>query len=268
MVNNVQRFIKDLDKLIERGSELELSMAKDAMGVEALVKELSSKKPKITAADLDKLPPFKRSYERWYSESLVVLEQILPNRVQDFKMHYEKPKNRKNISYENYIIQDFLQNLQISAFGEVKVDTSAAIPRYQQQVAILASCKARFESSLFEIKQIVQADLFDSEIEAAKELLKKKFLRAGGAVAGVVLEKHLQQVCLDHSVKILKKKPTIADFSEALKSGGVIGVPEWRHISFLTDIRNLCDHNKKKEPTVEQVNDLINGVEKVLKTIV
>jgi hypothetical protein len=32
-------------------------------------------------------------------------------------------------------------------------------------------------------------------------------------------------------------------------------------------IRNLCDHNKKQEPTSDQVNDLIDGTAKVLKTI-
>ena len=66
--------------------------------------------------------------------------------------------------------------------------------------------KARFESSLFDIQQLVTADLFNSELDAASELAKKKFLRAAGALAGVVLEKHLRQVCKSHSVTIRKKK--------------------------------------------------------------
>ena len=35
----------------------------------------------------------------------------------------------------------------------------------------------------------------------------------------------------------------------------------------LADIRNLCDHNKAKEPTEQQVTDLIDGTHKVLKTV-
>ena len=44
---------------------------------------------------------------------------------------------------------------------------------------------------MFDIRQLVQADLFDSELDAADELGKKKFTRAAGALAGVVLERHL-----------------------------------------------------------------------------
>ena len=43
----------------------------------------------------------------------------------------------------------------------------AAIPHLRQQLSILKSVKARFESSLFDIRQLVQADLFDSEIDTA-----------------------------------------------------------------------------------------------------
>ena len=47
----------------------------------------------------------------------------------------------------------------------------------------------------------------------------------------------------------------------------MIDVPQWRHITLLGDIRNICDHNKQKEPTEQQVTDLIDGSDKVLKTI-
>lgn len=134
-------------------------------------------------------------------------------------------------------------------------------------MAILKAAQKRFESSLFEIRQLVQADLFDSEIESARHLLKNKFYRAAGAVAGVVLEKHLLQVCSDHMVKIVKKHPGINDLNQLRKDSGVIDIPQWRHITLLGDIRNLCDHNKQKEPTESQVTDLIDGTDKVLKTI-
>jgi hypothetical protein len=109
--------------------------------------------------------------------------------------------------------------------------------------------------------------LFDSEIATARELLKNKFLRAAGAVVGVVLEKHLRQVCDDHAIKITKKDPGISDLNELLKSNSVIDIPQWRHISMLGDIRNICDHNKKTEPTESQVKDLIDGADKMLKSI-
>jgi hypothetical protein len=192
---------------------------------------------------------------------------VLPERVDNFVSFYEKPKWRKEINNGNYVIQDYLQGITVSQHGSTIVDTIAAVPQFRQQLAILEAAKSRFESSLFEIRQLVRADLFDREIETARELQKNKFLRAAGAIAGVVLEKHLRQVCDNRGIKITKKHPTVSDLNELLKTSAVIEIPQWRHIAFLGDIRNLCCHNKQKEPTSEQVADLVDGTEKVLKTI-
>ena len=183
--------------------------------------------------------------------------------------HYEKPKPRKDVSYENYRIEDYLQGLTVTRGWQKEkvVGPDAAIPQFRQQLNILKSVKARFESSLFDIRQLAQADLFDSELEAAAELVKHKFTRAAGALAGVVLERHLLQVCENHTIKVSKKAPGIANLNSALKQASIIDVVQWRFIQHLADIRNLCDHGKKAEPTSSQVDDLIAGVAKVVKTL-
>lgn len=264
---NIERFEKDLDDLIRRGSLLECAMIRETHGFERLRKAIGE----MSDEDFDKLvakiPQFRTAYEEWYSECLILLKQLLPDRLDDFKRQYEKPKNRKTADFSNYVIEDYMIGLRVTYAGDVKADAQAAFPKMQNQTAIISAAKARFKSSLFEIRQLVQADLFDSEIASARELYKNKFFRAAGAVAGVVLEKHLAQVCSDHNIKITKKHPGISDLNEALKAAGTIDVPQWRYISMLGDIRNICDHNKHKEPTETQVNDLIDGVDKVLKTI-
>ncbi len=275
MAANVERFGKDLDRLGHEGDLLLM-----AMGNEVDNKNFEKQVRKPLGSQqfeqlLKMLPKFRDSYEAWYSESLFLLRQLLPDRVTNFRELYEKPKGRKSINRENYVIQDYLQGLQIARpskgielLGEPPVyDSSAALPQFQRQLDILKAAKRRFESSLFDIRQLVQADLFDSEIDAARELLNNKFLRAAGAVAGVVLEKHLRQVCDDRSIKVTKKHPGISDLNELLKQNSAIDVPQWRHISMLADIRNLCAHDKQKEPTHQQMVDLIDGTDKVLKTI-
>ena len=147
------------------------------------------------------------------------------------------------------------------------MEPDAALPRFLQQLSIVMSIRERFRSSLFDIRQLAQADLFDSELDAAKELAKNKFTRAAGAVAGVVLERHLREVCGNHGVTVRKAKPTISDLNDALKDATVIDIPQWRSIQFLGDLRNLCDHVRESEPTAEQIRDLLEGVAKVTKTI-
>jgi hypothetical protein len=273
MALNLERFKKDIERLEKEGGELDLALLAKVHGAEEVAKALKTgateAEVKKMAEGIKKLPSFNAAYEAWYSECIAVIKQVLPDRLTDFKEHFEAPKNRKDISYASYRIQDALKGLQVtrSPYDEVIVDHSAAVPHFQQQCAILKAASRRFESSLFEIRQLVQADLFDSEIEAARHLFKNKFLRAAGAIAGVVLERHLFQVCSDHQIKVAKKNPGINDLNQLLRDGGVIDVPQWRHITMLADIRNLCDHNKQKEPTQEQVGDLIDGADKVLKTV-
>ena len=137
----------------------------------------------------------------------------------------------------------------------------------QIQVAILKSAEKRFESALFDINEVLQADLFDSELDAARSLAKNGFFRAGGAIAGVVLEKHLGHVCDQHRLKSRKSHPSIADYYQLLKEAAVIDTPKWRFIQHLGDIRNLCDHGKEREPTKDDVLELVEGVEKVIKTV-
>lgn len=270
MVSNLDRYKKDLDSLITKGEQLLFAIARECSPEEfdkAIKKQYKDKAGEF----LKEIPSFTDTYQAWYSEAKVLVKQLLPDRLSDFVSHYEKPKGRKSITYETYRIEDCLQGLSVTrttAWGkETIVGTDAAIPQFRQQLAILKSLEGRFESSLFDIRQLVQADLFDSDLDAAEELAKNKFTRAAGAVAGVVLERHLAQVCEHHDIKIAKRSPVISDFNNALKEANVIDVPQWRFVQHLADIRNLCDHNKTKEPTVEQVDDLVAGVRNISKTL-
>lgn len=137
----------------------------------------------------------------------------------------------------------------------------------ERQWNILTSAQSVFNSSLMDLTEVLQADLFDSELDSAAELARHGFVRGAGAMAGVVLEKHLSHVCASHGLKSRKKHPTINDFNQLLKDGGVIDTVKWRFIQHLGDLRNLCDHNKEREPTKDEISDLIAGVAKIIKTV-
>ncbi|WP_430398188.1 hypothetical protein [Ferrovibrio sp.] len=262
MTTNLSRYEADLEKLIKKG-ELLLTVMQYEQNTDQVKKQIHE----IMGGNADKfiadLPRFSSDYQFWYSEAKALVRQVIPDRLADFVRHYERQPNRKVMQWDNYTIEDYLQGLSRSNL----VPMSAGLACMEQQLNIVKSAQQKFKSSLFDIRQLVTADLFDSEIDAARLLLKNKFLRAAGAVAGVVLEKHLAHVCDSHNIKNSKKNPTINDLNDLLKNADVIDMPRWRANQHLADIRNICDHNKSKEPTVEQVADLIDGTEKVIKTI-
>jgi Asp-tRNA(Asn)/Glu-tRNA(Gln) amidotransferase B subunit len=80
------------------------------------------------------------------------------------------------------------------------------------------------------------------------------------------LEHHLSQVCENHNLAI-KKKATLIDYYQTLKDNDVIEVATWRFIQRLGDLRNSCVHNKEKEPKKEEIEELIDGVDKITKTL-
>ena len=213
MSSNIEKYKEDLNRLIT-------------------VKDMGERYGRINPLE----------YEEWYSESLALLKQILPDRVSDFERYYK-----------------------VLVASQFKME--ASYTELRQQVGIVESAKKRFESSLFDIKQTLQADVFDNELDAATELNKNGFMRCAGAIAGVVLEGHLKQVCQNHNIATTKKKPTINDFNQPLKDNNVIDTAEWRRIQRLGDLRNKCDHPQEDEPTKEEVKELIEGVDKTIKTL-
>ena len=185
---NVDRYTKDLDALRQKGTQLHNALQHECLPQEVkrqVQKKLGDEAEKF----IQRLPSFKVEYQAWYSEAKALVRQLLPDRLSDFTRYYEKPRSRKDITYTNYVIEDYLEGLTITGQGDREiVGPDAAIPRFAQQLSIVTSIQERFRSSLFDIRQLAQADLFDSELDAAKELAKNRFTRAAGAVAGVVLE--------------------------------------------------------------------------------
>lgn len=259
MPSKFEQLKKEVAALVHRGDLLYYALADD-------VGKLGDKAKKQLKDSKIELPRFDSEYETWYSEAQRVVKQVLPDRLEDFVKHYKNDK-RKEIDFLTYTISDGLLGLTTRRYGDVVADKSASLPKMEGQVNILKSAQKRFDSALFDISDVLQADLFDSELDAAASLAKNGFVRAAGAVSGVVLEKHLGHVCAQHGLKSKKSHPTIADFYQLLKDAGVIDTPMWRFIQHLADIRNLCDHGKDREPTKDEVLEMIDGVKKVAKSV-
>lgn len=264
MSTNLDRYKTDLENLVKLGEKMDL----DLSGRHLL--EAGKLKPENKKLLEDLKGTFEREYQSWYTQAAALIRQLIPDRLAEFQELYKGDGKRKATTAQTYHIQDWLNGVRSGKqyTGEKYYDDFAIISmRFRTQLAILQAVRTRFETSLYDIRQLVQADLFDSELDASRELLKSGFLRAAGAVAGVVLEKHLAQVTANHAAATRKAHPTISDFNDLLKAEGVLDVPAWRNIQRLGDLRNLCDHNKHREPTKDELEELINGVEKLTKTL-
>lgn len=214
---------------------------------------------------------FGTTYQIWYSRAYKVVEALGDERLEEFISYYKVDSKRKTISTSNYVIQDYINGrltIQTSnyPFGAEVDGNNIVRRRVINQLQILKSLESRIDSVLQDVTGYLLADIQDSELEVADQL-RQISLRAAGALAGVILEGHLQRVTQNHNISIRKKFPTIADLNDPLKNKGVYDNPTWRRIQYLADIRNLCSHKKDQEPTNDEVVELISGVNWVIKSV-
>lgn len=269
MSERTNKFAEELDQLIADGDKLHMAMQHESYPDEfkERLHEAFRQNSKKVENFLEGLPDFKDEYQKWYSSAQAVIKQVLPDRLEDFVSYYEYPRVRKTIGFQNYMVRDYLQGLKIERYGQGAITGRAAIPEFVQQLNIVKAAKGTLESTLIDLKAVLQADLFDSEIDTASALAKAGYLRAAGAVCGVVIEKHLDHVRNAHGIKIAKKNPGISDLAQILRASSVITLAQERVIQSLADTRNLCSHAKGREPTKDEIAELVQGTTKVIKTV-
>lgn len=232
--------------------------------MEAEIQKVGSIAQLLLQNEASSILEFASSYQAWYSAALPVIRQIVPDRTAEFVGCYEPPLNRKMVNLLTYTIRDFIAG--VGGLG-VEDGASVVLERLTRQLAIFRGAHSRLGSSLADIRGTLEAELFDDELSVARELLRRNHLRAAGAVAGVVLERHLGTVADTHNVRITKRFPTVADLNDPLKNAGLYDLPQWRKIQHLADIRNLCVHSKDRDPSREEVVELIDGVARVIKNV-
>jgi len=214
---------------------------------------------------------FGKRYQSWYSRATKIVELLGVDRLDEFVSYYRIDPKRKTPRQDTYVIQDYVtcRGDPLGGYPDRQplwdIHTTTAV-RVTNQLQILNSLKSRLGTVLADVKGHIQADIEDEELAVASQLLRIN-LRAAGAVAGVVLEGHLQRVAANHGISVTNKSPTISDLNEPLKKAGIYDVPTWRKTQCLGDIRNLCDHKKAQEPTQDQVTELIAGVGSIVKAI-
>jgi hypothetical protein len=206
---------------------------------------------------------FKPEYQGWYTKALSAVKELSSDRFDEFLKLY-KIDNRKEVNSSNFCIRDFLLDL---THGYSKQFFKHTVDKlYEQQVLILEAIKFNLDNILVNIRGLIEAEFLDNEIDASRELLKFNHLRAAGTLAGVVLERHFFNISKSRELRI-SKNPSISDYNDKFKNEGIYDIPTWRLIQRLSDIRNYCCHLKERDPQKEEVEELITGVEKIIKTV-
>ncbi|HVN15695.1 MAG TPA: DUF4145 domain-containing protein [Anaerolineales bacterium] len=129
--------------------------------------------------------------------------------------------------------------------------------------AVFAAAMEDYKSGfLISVRNLVQAEVFDSELEQAEELLSNGYKLASAVVTGVVLETALRDLCSREGLAHSKLDKMNADLAKA----GIYNKLQQKRITALADIRNSAAHGKPEEFSEADVANMIRDVEQFLAT--
>lgn len=142
-----------------------------------------------------------------------------------------------------------------------KDDKGTGYTTFKNLKAIFLAAKEDFEGGyLSSMKTLVQAEVFDSELEQAKELLNNSYCTAAAVIAGIVLETALRELCDKNGIPYGKLDKMNADLTKS----GIYSKLVQKQITALADIRNSAAHGKPDEFTKQDVTNMIRDVNQFL----
>lgn len=127
--------------------------------------------------------------------------------------------------------------------------------------AVFYAAKEDYEGGYLQsIRSLVQADVFENELDQSRELLSSGYHAASAVVAGVVLETTLRSICAKYNIPIGKLEKMNADLTKA----GHYNSPVQKKITALYAIRNSAAHGNSNAFTKEDVSLMITEVERLV----
>jgi len=138
---------------------------------------------------------------------------------------------------------------------------SGSYSKFKALKAIFLATKEDFEGGyLSSYKSIIQAEVFDTELEQAQELLKSGYYVAAGIIAGVVLETTLRELCDREKISHGKLDKMNSDLAKS----GVYNKLVQKQVTAYAGIRNSAAHGNHKEFTQEDVERMLPAVEQFI----
>ncbi len=164
------------------------------------------------------------------------VEDLLIKVVDRESIYYKQFEEKKESDYSTYLI-----------FQDLKV--------------IFLTFKNDYKKGyLFSVKTLVQAEVFESQLEQSQELLNSGYKLASAVIAGIVLETGLREICSRENILHGKLDKMNAELAKK----GIYNKLQQKCITALADIRNSAAHGKEDEFSHDDVNNMIRDVEQFL----
>lgn len=211
-------------------------------------------------------------YKQRFSELQEQMENLVNSATQVFKPYSErheldidanallewKVKGRsllnKSCGEDSEHYKEFVNNYNTGSF-----DTYLESLKRLKAI-FLAAKEDYFGGYLKTTRSLIQAEVFDSELEQANELYRAGYKSPAAIVTGVVLETALRELCDQTGLPHGKLDKMNADLAKVGKYNKL----QQKRITALADIRNSAAHGKPEEFMDKDVEDMLRDIERFI----
>ena len=168
-------------------------------------------------------------------------------------------------SVQNLLARVFGQNSEhYKNFVKQTEKRMSYSPAYCAQ-GILKAAKDDFEQGyLFNVKKLIEAEIFDDFIEQGEHLNKLGYFQAAAVVIGCVLEDGLRKLCHSNSIPIADK-PKLDKMNADLSKAGIYNKLTQKKITAIADLRNKAAHGQWDQFNKDDVEDMIRSVRRFME---
>ncbi len=233
-----------------------------------IYKNASEKQKESYRRASEKIDYPKTHYHSWYAKAYKVVRIFAPERLEEFERFYTGDKTIKKIEDLNAItagITHYLQGWIVIKDDDAVNFNNTFESGLREQFNIINAILKNLDNDLFNLESGIHYEIYQSEMDIARNLYKKKYFRAAGSIAGVVVEVHLKKVVDNRDVPLADKAdPGMSAYNDALKKHDIYKTPTFSLIQMCGHIRNKCVHPKQEDPTDGEISSIISAAERIL----
>ncbi|MFC1558523.1 HEPN domain-containing protein [candidate division KSB1 bacterium] len=190
--------------------------------------------------DKDNIPINFEMYNKWSTQTISFIEKVFTKESQ----HYNALIDRWNNSNKG---RSWIPFYEFQFFNSV---LEAAYNDY---------CGGY----LFDVKDLITADVFDDFLEMAEYLLGESYEDASAVLIGGVLENALRKLCARNDIE-LPNNPKLNWMNQELMKKGVYNKLVFKQVTAWADIRNNAAHGNYNEYSKEDVEDMAKKVRRFI----
>ena len=232
--------------------------------IKSLIKEIEDLK--FEGPERLDLPQLTIRYETWYTNALRLVQNLIPERLEDFVSAYKNNRSGA-IGYSTYAIQDYLLGIKVDRSSKADFNSALLFERLTlRQAGILNSALQTKPVSVNTSENPFQEEFYERALDKAQKLFGMGQLVPAGVLAGTVLENYLKWMCRKRHIKINEELLSTKEMNDSLYKFRTYKNTTWIRIKGLIPLADACLDPQKKNPPKKEIGALIAGVRKILGT--